>query len=75
MVTNDFLSSVGRSLILSHAYAAKAYREEFQPKQGGRIGITLNGDWAIPYDDNSGSMRVATFPFHDSTLIVYLNRR
>ncbi|XP_006455043.1 hypothetical protein AGABI2DRAFT_194744 [Agaricus bisporus var. bisporus H97] len=50
---------VGRSLILSHAYAAKAYREEFQPKQGGRIGITLNGDWAIPYDDNSGNVDAA----------------
>lgn len=53
--TDVFSSSVGRSLILAHAYAVKAYREDFGPNQGGQIGITLNGDWAIPYDDNSES--------------------
>ena len=38
-------------MILAHAYACKLYREEFKAKQGGSIGITLNGDMALPYDD------------------------
>ena len=47
--------SAGHSVILSHAYAVKLYREEFKQKQGGQIGITLNGDWAMPYDDSPQS--------------------
>ncbi len=46
------LYSAGHSVILSHAYAVKLYREEFKAKQDGQIGITLNGDWAMPYDDS-----------------------
>ncbi|KAI0315790.1 glycoside hydrolase family 1 protein [Amylostereum chailletii] len=42
----------GHHVILSHAYAAKAYRDVFKPGQKGQIGITLNGDWALPYDDS-----------------------
>ena len=49
------LDSVGHSVILSHAYAVKLYRDEFKQKQGGQIGITLNGDWAMPYDDSPQS--------------------
>jgi hypothetical protein len=60
LAIDGFSSSAGRSLILAHAYAVKAYREDFKPNQGGQIGITLNGDWAIPYDDNSESMCQAT---------------
>jgi beta-glucosidase/6-phospho-beta-glucosidase/beta-galactosidase len=52
---NFSLSSVGHSLILAHAHAVKIYREQFKPTQKGHIGITLNGDWAIPYDDNQES--------------------
>jgi hypothetical protein len=33
------------------------YRNEFKPTQGGVIGITLNGDMAIPYDDSPESKR------------------
>lgn len=50
-----FHISVGHSLIVSHAHAVKLYREQFKPTQGGQIGITLNGDWAIPYDDSPES--------------------
>ncbi|KAH8102097.1 beta-glucosidase 1B [Cristinia sonorae] len=50
---------VGHSVILSHAYAVKAYREEFKEKQGGQIGITLNGDWAMPYDDSPENIEAA----------------
>ncbi|KZP20343.1 glycoside hydrolase family 1 protein [Athelia psychrophila] len=41
----------GHSVILASASAVQAYRTEFKPTQGGQIGITLNGDWAMPYDD------------------------
>lgn len=52
--------SVGHSVILSHANAVKLYREEFKEKQGGQIGITLNGDWAMPYDDSPQSEQNST---------------
>ena len=50
-----FASSVGHSLILAHAHAVKIYREQFKPTQKGQIGITLNGDWTMPYDDDQES--------------------
>ncbi|CDO77449.1 Glycoside Hydrolase Family 1 protein [Trametes cinnabarina] len=53
-------SSVGHNVILSHAYAVKLYREHFKPTQGGTIGITLNGDWALPYDDSPESQYVSS---------------
>ena len=48
---------VGHNVILAHAYAVKLYREEFKGVQGGQVGITLNGDWAMPYDDSPQSRR------------------
>ena len=57
------LRSAGHSVILSHAYATTLYREEFKEKQGGQIGITLNGDWAMPYDDSPAS-KSSDFRFH-----------
>lgn len=50
---------VGHSVILSHAYAVKLYREEFKAAQGGQIGITLNGDWAMPYNDSPQNVEAA----------------
>lgn len=47
--------SVGHSVILAHAYASKLYREQFKQAQGGQIGVTLNGDWSMPYDDSPES--------------------
>jgi len=41
---------VGHNILLAHALAVKAYREEFKPKNGGEIGITLNGDACYPWD-------------------------
>ncbi|TFY61258.1 hypothetical protein EVG20_g7129 [Dentipellis fragilis] len=49
----------GHHVILAHAYASKAYREEFKQAQGGTIGITLNGDWAMPYDDSPRNIEAA----------------
>jgi beta-glucosidase len=34
---------VGHSFIIAHAAAVKAYRDDFKAKDGGQIGITLNG--------------------------------
>ncbi|KAF8550222.1 glycoside hydrolase [Imleria badia] len=50
---------VGHSAILSHAYAIKVYRDKFKSIQKGEIGITLNGDWAIPYDDSPENVEAA----------------
>ncbi|KAB2580764.1 Beta-glucosidase 1B [Lasiodiplodia theobromae] len=41
---------VGHNLLLAHASAVKVYREEFKAKDGGQIGITLNGDYMYPWD-------------------------
>ena len=43
---------VGHSILISHGAAVKVYREEFKPKDGGIIGMTLNGDWVEPWDES-----------------------
>ncbi|OJA15195.1 hypothetical protein AZE42_11140 [Rhizopogon vesiculosus] len=50
---------VGHNVILSHAYAVKLYREKFKAVQGGQVGITLNGDWSMPYDDSPQNVEAA----------------
>ncbi|KZV92227.1 glycoside hydrolase family 1 protein [Exidia glandulosa HHB12029] len=45
--------------MLAHAHAVKAYREDFKALQGGQIGITLNGDWSMPYDDSPENVAAA----------------
>ncbi|KAF8240408.1 glycoside hydrolase family 1 protein [Tricholoma matsutake] len=50
---------VGHNLIVSHASVVKLYRDEFKAIQGGQIGITLNGDWQMPYDDKSENVIAA----------------
>ncbi|KIM36262.1 glycoside hydrolase family 1 protein [Hebeloma cylindrosporum] len=50
---------VGHNLILAHAHAVKIFREQFKPMQKGQIGITLNGDWTMPYDDNQENIEAA----------------
>ncbi|KAF2656908.1 glycoside hydrolase family 1 protein [Lophiostoma macrostomum CBS 122681] len=42
----------GHSFLIAHAAAVKVYRDEFKAKDGGQIGITLNGDWTEPWDPN-----------------------
>ena len=41
--------------MIAHANVVKMYRDEFKPSIGGTIGITLNGDWVVPYDDSPES--------------------
>lgn len=50
--------SVGHHLLLAHAHAVKLYRDEYKEKQGGQIGITLDSNWAMPYDDTAASTSV-----------------
>ncbi|BEI81921.1 hypothetical protein CcaverHIS002_0210810 [Cutaneotrichosporon cavernicola] len=49
---------VGHSLLVAHAHAAKVYHDEFA-QDGGVIGITLNGDWAEPYDSSPENIKAA----------------
>lgn len=48
--TTDF--SVAHRQILVHAHAVDLYRREYQAKQNGKIGITLNIDWTVPIDES-----------------------
>ncbi|TKX18481.1 beta-glucosidase-like protein 4 [Elsinoe australis] len=43
---------VGHTLLLAHGKAVKVFRDEFKQKNGGEIGIVLNGDFAYPWDPN-----------------------
>lgn len=35
---------MGHNILVAHGSAVKAYREDFKEKDGGEIGITLNGN-------------------------------
>jgi beta-glucosidase len=39
--------TVGHNLLIAHGAAVKIYREEFKAKDGGEIGITLNGTYPL----------------------------
>lgn len=41
---------VAHTILVAHGAAVKIYRDEFKQRQGGQIGMTLNGDWAEPWD-------------------------
>ncbi|KAE8379069.1 glycoside hydrolase superfamily [Aspergillus bertholletiae] len=43
---------VGHSLLVAHGSVVKVFRDEFQPLCQGKIGITLNVQWAEPWDDS-----------------------
>ncbi|KAL5809990.1 hypothetical protein ACOSQ4_026558 [Xanthoceras sorbifolium] len=56
---------VGHNLLLSHAAAVKRYREKYQDKQKGRIGILLDFTWYEPLTtskaDNFAAQRARDF--------------
>lgn len=58
----SFASRVTHSVLIAHGYAVKLYREQFQPKQNGTIGITLDAVWFEPYTNTQQSGR-AVFRF------------
>jgi beta-glucosidase len=51
--------------MVAHAHASKLYSRKYRPSQGGKISITLNGDWAEPWDDT---------PESESALLCRLSR-
>ncbi|KDP30947.1 hypothetical protein JCGZ_11323 [Jatropha curcas] len=44
---------VTHNLLLAHAAAARLYKDKYQAKQGGEIGISLVGQYFEPYDSES----------------------
>ncbi|KAH7909885.1 glycoside hydrolase, family 1 [Hygrophoropsis aurantiaca] len=54
---------VAHSAIIAHGYAVKLYREQYQPKQGGTIGITLDSSWFEPYTNSQENIDVAERAF------------
>ncbi|KAL3655787.1 hypothetical protein CASFOL_000183 [Castilleja foliolosa] len=43
--------TVARNILLSHAVAVQSYRQKFQKLQKGKIGMTNNIHWFVPFDD------------------------
>ncbi|ORX36109.1 glycoside hydrolase family 1 protein [Kockovaella imperatae] len=50
---------VGHNLMLAHAHAYQLYDKYYRPQQGGKLSITLNGDWVEPWSDDESSHRAA----------------
>ncbi|EFJ12828.1 hypothetical protein SELMODRAFT_271823 [Selaginella moellendorffii] len=47
------------NVLLSHAAAVDIYRKKYQPKQGGKIGITLNSNWYEPSTNSAADKEAA----------------
>lgn len=43
---------VAHNMLLAHAHAVDVFRREFQPTQGGSIGMANNCDWRAPASDS-----------------------
>ncbi|KAF9595383.1 hypothetical protein IFM89_000301 [Coptis chinensis] len=46
-------------IILAHATAAKLYKEKYQAKQGGEIGISIVGQWFKPHSERPQDIEAA----------------
>ncbi|CAN1344093.1 Beta-glucosidase 24 [Linum perenne] len=44
---------VAHNLLLAHAAAAQLYKENYQATQKGTVGIALNSNWYVPYNETS----------------------
>ncbi|PQM38577.1 beta-glucosidase 12-like [Prunus yedoensis var. nudiflora] len=51
---------VSHNLLLAHATVLERYREKFQEKQGGQIGISLVGQYVEPYSESAEDRTFAT---------------
>ncbi|CAO2841097.1 unnamed protein product [Amaranthus hypochondriacus] len=49
---NPFVAT--HNIIITHAAAVKHYRDNYQEKQGGKIGISLSSLWFEPFDQRNG---------------------
>jgi len=49
----------GHSVLLAHSEAVKIYRTTYQTKQKGKIGLTLNTDYAVPMTTNQTDVDAA----------------
>mmetsp|Transcript_92002 Transcript_92002/g.176260 ORF Transcript_92002/g.176260 Transcript_92002/m.176260 type:complete len:567 (+) Transcript_92002:90-1790(+) len=47
------------NLLLAHGRAAEIYHKEFQPTQGGKIGVVISSAWYHPFDPASESDKAA----------------
>ncbi|KAL5338940.1 glycoside hydrolase superfamily [Aspergillus crustosus] len=59
---------VGKALIMAHARAASLYKKKYKSEQGGRVGVSLNGDYLEPWDieepkDHEAAERRMDFSF------------
>ncbi|KAL5815000.1 hypothetical protein ACOSQ3_025799 [Xanthoceras sorbifolium] len=50
---------VAHNLLLAHASAFRLYKEKFQAKQGGQIGLSLLGQYYEPYSEESDDKAAA----------------
>ncbi|XP_072990132.1 beta-glucosidase 12-like [Typha latifolia] len=47
------------NMLLAHAKAVQLYREKYQAEQKGKIGITLNSHWSVPYSRSKSDIWAA----------------
>ncbi|XP_020595388.1 furostanol glycoside 26-O-beta-glucosidase-like, partial [Phalaenopsis equestris] len=50
--------TVSHNMLLAHSEAAKLYKNHYQAKQQGKVGITLTSFWYEPYDNNPSDKEV-----------------
>ncbi|PKA54143.1 Beta-glucosidase 12 [Apostasia shenzhenica] len=43
---------VGHNILLAHAEVVQLYKQNYQPHQAGKVGITLVTNWFVPYDNS-----------------------
>ena len=58
-ISNSEPYLAGHHILIAHAKTVKLYRENFQPKQKGKIGITNNCDWREPLTDSKEDKEAA----------------
>lgn len=57
--SGDLPYRAGHNLIKAHAKAVDVYRRQYQPAQGGKIGITNNCDWREPLTSSPADQAAA----------------